>query len=94
MKNGIQATILRSFLVSIGLPPVCFHALRACFATHLLKSGVSPASIMKIGGWKDLETMARYIRLAGIDEKGVTENLRILDDKEAIAEITSMVLKP
>jgi integrase len=92
--HGIQATILRSFLVSIGLPPVRFHALRACFATHLLKSGVSPASIMKIGGWKDLETMARYIRLAGIDEKGVTENLRILDDKEALAEITSMVLKP
>lgn len=55
---------------------------------------MSPASIMKIGGWKDLETMDRYIRLAGIDEKGVTENLRILDDKEALAEISSMVLKP
>ena len=32
---------------------------------------------MKICGWKDLDTMARYIRLAGIDEDGATETLSI-----------------
>lgn len=57
-------------------------------------SGVSPASVMKIAGWKDLETMARYIRLAGIDERGVTENLRILDDKKTSDEIASLIYDP
>ena len=33
---------------------------------------------MKIGGWRDLKTMARYVRLAGIDEKGATESLDFL----------------
>ena len=58
--HGIQATVLRNFLVSIGLPPVCFHALRACFATHLLKSGVSPASVMKIAGGKERQWPAIF----------------------------------
>ncbi|MDD4976368.1 MAG: hypothetical protein PHY93_18565 [Bacteriovorax sp.] len=49
---------------------------------------------MKIAGWKDLETMARYIRLAGIDERGVTEHLRILDDIETSDEIASMIQGP
>jgi integrase len=89
--HGVQAKILRSFLISIGLPPVRFHALRACFATHLLKSGVSPASVMKIAGWKDLETMARYIRLAAIDERGATEKLKILSLEETSDEISTLL---
>ncbi len=41
--------------------------------------------VMKICGWRDLKTMARYVRLAGIDEKGVTEALSFLPSDEALS---------
>ncbi|MBK9039138.1 MAG: hypothetical protein IPL83_08250 [Bdellovibrionales bacterium] len=41
---------------------------------------------MKICGWKDLKTMQRYIRLAGIDEAGATEALRFIPTEEAVME--------
>jgi integrase len=76
-ERGYQAKILRSFLVSIDLPSVRFHALRACFSTMLIAQGNKPIQIMKICGWKELKTMERYIRLGGIDEMGATDSLRI-----------------
>ena len=39
--------------------------------------------VMKICGWRDLKTMARYVRLAGIDEKGVTDNLHFVPSQDA-----------
>jgi ribulose bisphosphate carboxylase small subunit len=41
---------------------------------------------MKICGWRDIKTMQRYIRLAGIDEAGVTEALRFIPTEEAVME--------
>lgn len=74
--HGEAAKILRKFLCSIGVKtPIVFHTLRACFATHLLSSGVEPAKIMKIGGWKSLKTFEIYVRLAGVQVKGVTDKL-------------------
>jgi hypothetical protein len=35
---------------------------------------------MKTCGWKDLETMQAYIRLAGIEEQGATAPLHLLRD--------------
>lgn len=57
--------------------------LRACFATQLISTGSPPAIVMKICGWKDLKTMQRYIRLAGIDESGATEGLKFLPTTDA-----------
>jgi hypothetical protein len=37
---------------------------------------------MKVCGWKDLKTMQRYIRMAGIDEQGATNSLMLLGDEE------------
>jgi hypothetical protein len=41
---------------------------------------------MKICGWKDMKTMQRYIRLAGIDESGATERLKFMPTEEAVME--------
>lgn len=81
-KAGKQAQVLKLFCKSIGLPEIKFHTLRACFATQLIGSGIEPVKVMKICGWKDLKTLAIYLRLAGVDEKGVTEGLNILPKDE------------
>ena len=86
-KNGEQAKILKLFCKKIDLPQIRFHTLRACFATQLLGAGVEPVKVMKICGWKDLKTLAVYLRLAGIEEKGVTEGLNFLPQKEVVTHI-------
>lgn len=41
--------------------------------------------VMKICGWCNLKTMARYVRLAGIDEQGVTEKLSFTPSVDAVS---------
>ena len=74
-RRGEAAKVLREFCNGIGLPSVCFHALRACFATHLLNAGVSSPVVKKVCGWTDEKVMSRYIRLAGVDVAGATSVL-------------------
>ncbi|MBI2606462.1 MAG: tyrosine-type recombinase/integrase [Deltaproteobacteria bacterium] len=84
--KGEQARILRGFCLGNRLPSVKFHTLRACFATQLISTGILATVVMKICGWRDLKTMQRYIRLAGIDEAGATEALRFIPTEEAVME--------
>ncbi len=85
-QRGEQSKILKMFLAGIGLPVVKFHALRACFATQLLAKGTPAAIVMKICGWRDLKTMEFYIRVAGVEEKGATDCLRILPSEAEVME--------
>lgn len=77
-ERGMQAKVLRAFCIIHGLPSIRFHTLRACFATQMLRSGVEPAKVMKICGWKELKTMQHYVRLAGIEIQGATDTIKIL----------------
>ncbi len=75
--RGEQARDLRMFLQEIELPPIRFHDLRASWATMLLSKGVEPIKVMKMGGWKDLDTMMIYARKAGVDIKGASACLNL-----------------
>lgn len=92
-RRGQQARVLKVFCASERLREVKFHTFRACFATHLLSSGVPEVQVMKIGGWKDRETMMIYVRRAGIDEAGATERLDFTVEKKIpLEEIGSNVV--
>ena len=77
---------IRNFLTSIKIKSIKFHALRACFATQMLASGVPAAVVMKIGGWKKSSTMDIYLRLAGVDTKGATDCLEFIPDDISFGE--------
>ena len=89
-KQGVQALVLRTFCAEHALPSVRFHTLRACFGTQLLRQGVSSAIVMKIAGWKDLKTMQRYIRLAGVEVAGATDKLSVLPPEGMSANVVSL----
>lgn len=89
-KRGAAAKVIRAFCEGIGLPPIKFHTLRACFATQLLRNRVAPAIVMKICGWKDLKTMQRYIRLAGIEIDGATDSLQLLSSVEVMGKVVDL----
>ncbi len=74
-QNWSQAEKTRLFCKEIGITPICFHTLRACFATELLKRGVPIPRVMRVGGWKSLKTMMHYVRLSGTDVTGTTDPL-------------------
>jgi integrase len=74
-QNGEQARKLREFCQEIGITPICFHTLRACFATELLKRGVDVPSVMRVGGWTSIKTMMHYVRLSGVNDRGITDPL-------------------
>jgi integrase len=87
LRRGNQAKVLKLFCASQKLKVIKFHTLRACFATHLLAAGVAESKVMKIGGWKDRDTMMIYVRLAGIDEAGATEALDLSPEPAVEAEV-------
>ncbi|MBN8540719.1 MAG: site-specific integrase [Deltaproteobacteria bacterium] len=90
--HGESAKFLRGFCQQIGITEVNFHALRACFATHLLNAGVSAPIVKKICGWTEEKVMNRYIRLAGLDVSGATESLSFTlpTDEETKKKVVNM----
>ena len=90
-RMGVQAEVLRKFCENIGIPSVNFHALRASFATMLLRDQIAPVIVMKICGWKDLKTMGRYVRLAGVDVQGSTGHLKLLPETEVMGRVVEFL---
>ena len=39
---------------------------------------MAAVTVMKIGGWRDLKTMMKYIRLAGIEVDNATQSLQFV----------------
>jgi len=90
--KGEQAKILRTFCVGIGVPSIRFHSLRASFATQLLANSVAPSRVMKVCGWKELKTMQHYVRLAGIDEHGATDCLKVMVNDSEVMDLAAKVI--
>lgn len=90
-KYGGGGKVLRMFLERIGIQKdIVFHTLRACFATHLLSTGVEPLKVMRMGGWSDLKTFQIYLRMSGVDVKGVAEGLDVLPGKDVSDKVVPL----
>jgi len=74
-RHGDQAKVTRKFCETIGITPIKFHDLRATFITNLLAQGTSLPTVMAVVGHARMGTTDEYLRLAGINVKGATENL-------------------
>ncbi len=89
-ENGEQALVTRDFCKSIGITPIKFHDLRATFITNLLARGVSLARVMAIVGHSQIKTTNGYLRKAGVDVKGATDQLGYQIPTEELADIISI----
>lgn len=87
-KYGYAGKVLRNFLQQIGIQKdVTFHTLRACFATHLLSTGVEAMKVMRMGGWNDLKTFQIYLRMSGVDVKGIAESLDVIPSRDSTKNV-------
>ena len=78
------------FLMGMGLPPIRFHDLRATWATILLSKGIEPIRVMKAGGWRDMKTLMYYVRLAGVDIRGMSDVLKLHDPEQPRGQVVSL----
>lgn len=85
--RGEQARVLQAFLIGLDLPLIRFHDLRASWATIMLGMGIEAAKVMKMGGWSDLKTMERYLRLSGIETEGIVDDLELHNPRKEEGEI-------
>ena len=85
--HGEQALVTRDFCLAAGVTVVRFHDLRATFITNLLAKGVSLARVMAIVGHSEIKTTNGYLRKAGVDLQGVTDELGYSLPSESEAKV-------
>jgi len=88
--RGDQAKVLRGFCESVGITKVRFHDLRATFITNLLAQGVSLARVMAIVGHNQIDTTNHYLRKAGVELKGATNELGYAIPQNNAGELVSL----
>lgn len=58
---------LKYYAEKAGIDPkkkrVTAHAYRHTWATSMIKNGVDPFTLQKLGGWQDIRTMRKYIQM-------------------------------
>ena len=86
-EHSEQSMVTREFCAAVGITPIKFHDLRATFITNLLSRGVSLARVMSIVGHSQLKTTNGYLRKAGVDVQGATDNLGYQLFKEQNAKV-------
>ena len=89
-ERSEAAKVLRTYCELIEIPSVRLHALRACFATQMLRNNVPAVTVMKIGGWKDLKTLMKYIRLAGIEVDNATQALSFAPAEVSTSQVVNL----
>lgn len=89
-RRGEAAAILREFCKLIGITEIPLHGTRACFAVHCLESGNDFATTMKLGGWHEVKSFQHYVRLAGVDIKGMTDGLKLIPETNEGARVLSI----
>lgn len=73
--HGEQSKVTREFCRSLGITEIKFHDLRATFITNMLAQGAPLVTVMAIVGHKRMSTTDVYLRLAGLNLKGATDQL-------------------
>ncbi len=56
-------TKIKTILAKHGINGFSFHRLRHTWATRLANSGMDPATLMELGGWKHWESMHQYVEI-------------------------------
>jgi hypothetical protein len=56
----------------------------------MLSLGIEPIKVMSAGGWKDLKTLAIYVRKAGVNISGISNRLSLHDPNENSGAILQM----
>lgn len=77
-SNSLRAQRRRACR-ALGISPFRFHDLRHTWATRLIREGVDVRVLMKLGGWRRMETVARYLHSDEAAERAAIAKLEHRD---------------
>lgn len=70
---GINTVIMLGGVTAPKFKFITSHTARRSAATQLMLEGVPLGDIMKLGGWKKLQTLQLYLRASGVDVARIAE---------------------
>lgn len=86
-------TKIKKTLTRHGTKDFSFHRLRHTWATRLANSGMDPATLMELGGWKNWESMHQYAEICqeSVEERYHAAMEKAKEDRETAQEsVTSL----
>jgi len=88
-KTG-GAAALKKWCKIAGVPVVTKHTLRASYAVHIMKAGLSNSLVMKLVGWKNPATIQHYMQFVTGDLTEVYDRAHLLARNENNNKITEV----